>query len=174
MPTTDAELVRRVLLLQDRGAYCGLVRKYQGEVRAYLLRLTRSREWADDIAQETFLHGFRRLNQLKDHGKYRSWIYSLAHSQFLQWHRGHEVFESGENVEAAHETDFFAGTEVRLLFQNLRPEECSALTLCLAHEFTHAEAAEALKLPLGTVKSLVLRAREKLNATIDDKLGVRV
>src|SRR5580704_5572813 len=109
----DSELVRRVLLLQDRGAYCGLVRKYQAEVRSYLARLTRSREWADDIAQETFLHGFRRLDQLKDHGKFRAWIFALAHSQFLQWHRAHENFEEHEDQELAASGDPFAGTEVR-------------------------------------------------------------
>src|SRR4051812_46906924 len=96
---SDAELVRRVLILNDRDAYCGLVRKYQAEVRSYLLRLLGHRDYADDIAQETFLCGYRRLDQLKDHAKYRSWIYSVAHSQFLQWHRSHETFEPAADEE---------------------------------------------------------------------------
>jgi RNA polymerase sigma-70 factor (ECF subfamily) len=127
-----------------------------------LWRLTGSREFADDIAQETFLSGYRHLDQLKDHDKFRTWIYSVAHSQFLQWHRSQKNFESSEGFDAADETDVFAGAEVRSLFKTLRPEECSALTLCLAHDFSHAEAASALKLPVGTVKSLILRAREKI------------
>jgi RNA polymerase sigma factor (sigma-70 family) len=162
MSASDSELVKRVLLLNDRNAYCGLVRKYQAEMRSYLIRLTRNEEWAGDLAQESFLHGYRRLNQLKDHSKYRAWIYSIAHSQFLQWHRSHESFESDEQQDAVQEGDPFAGVEARQLFKNLRPEECSALTLCLAHDFSHAEAAHMLGVPLGTVKSLILRAREKL------------
>ncbi|MGZ3723554.1 MAG: RNA polymerase sigma factor, partial [Bdellovibrionales bacterium] len=113
-----------------------------------------------------FLNGYRHLDQLKDHDKFRTWIYSVAHTQFLQWHRAHKTFESSENFEAADETDFFAGVEVRSLLKSLRPEECSALTLCLGHDFTHAEAAAALNLPLGTVKTLILRAREKMGAQV--------
>ena len=162
MNHSDEELVRRVLILNDRQAYGDLVRKYQVAVRSYLRRLTANPEWADDIAQEAFLNGYRRLDQLKEFNKFRSWIYAVAHSQFLQWHRSHESFENEENIESPQTEDSFAGTEVRLLFKSLRPEECSALTLCLAHDFTHAEAAEMLNVPLGTIKSLILRAREKL------------
>jgi RNA polymerase sigma-70 factor, ECF subfamily len=164
MQMEDRELVKRVLLLNDRSAYSSLVSRHQSAVRSYLFKLTHSREWADDLAQETFLSGYRHLDQLKDHTKYRSWIFSVAHTQFLQWHRSHKSFESDESHDAAQETDFFAITEVRSLFKSLRPEECSALTLCLAHDFTHQEAADMLGLPLGSVKSLILRAREKIGA----------
>jgi RNA polymerase sigma factor (sigma-70 family) len=165
MQLGDRELVQRVLLLNDRAAYSGLVRKYQAVIRSYLFRLTHSRETADDLAQETFLNGYRRLDQLKDHDKFRSWIYSIAHSEFLQWFRSLKTFElSGESDDVADPTDFFAGAEVRSLFKTLKPEECSALTLCLGHDFTHSEAAAALNLPLGTVKTLILRAREKIGA----------
>ena len=162
MSESDSELVRRVLLLNDRKAYCDLVLKHQVAVRSYLLRLTRNQEWANDIAQETFLNGYRRLDQLKEYGKYRSWIFSIAHTQFLQWHRSHESFESDEGHDEALTCDLFAATEVRVLLKSLRPEESSALTLCLAHDFTHTEAAQMLDMPVGTVKSLILRAREKI------------
>lgn len=161
--TTDAELVRRVLLLNDRNAYCDLVRKYQVAVRSYLARLTQNSEWANDVAQEVFLNGYRRLDQLKEHSKFRSWIFAIAHSQFLQWHRSHETFDPEPDGEMmAADGDSFAGTQIRQMFKQLRPEECSALTLCLAHDFSHQEAAQMLSLPVGTVKSLILRARNKL------------
>lgn len=174
----DRELIRRVLLLNDRNAYCDLVRKYQVAIRAYLFHLTRNSESAGDIAQETFLTGYRRLDQLKDHNKFRNWIYAIAHTQFLQWHRTQENFvnseESGNNPSDFDGTselgrsqgqNFFAATEVRILFKSLRPEERSALTLCLAHDFTHAETAAALNIPLGTVKTLISRARAKIGVS---------
>jgi RNA polymerase sigma-70 factor (ECF subfamily) len=52
---------------------------------------------------------------------------------------------------------------------SLSPEQKASLLLCLASEFTHAEAAEALALPLGTVKSHVARGREKLVAALGAK-----
>ena len=51
----------------------------------------------------------------------------------------------------------------------LPAEQRAALLLCLACEFTHAEAADALALPLGTVKSHVARGREKLMAALGAK-----
>ena len=162
-PNSDAELIQKVLILNDRNAYCDLVRKYQVEVRSYLWRLTLNQEWANDVAQETFLHGYRNLDQLKDRNKFRPWIYSVAHTQFLQWRRSIDNFEpEAEGGFAVSESDPFAATEVRILFKALRPEERSALTLCLAHQFTHREASEMLNLPLGTIKSLILRVREKI------------
>ena len=53
----------------------------------------------------------------------------------------------------------------------LPPDQKAALLLCLACEFTHAEAAEALALPLGTVKSHVMRGREKLAAALGEHHG---
>ncbi|MGE4133472.1 MAG: RNA polymerase sigma factor [Bdellovibrionales bacterium] len=166
MSQSDEELVNRVLVLNDRQAYCDLVRKYQVDLRSYLARLVRNPEWAGDLAQEAFLTGYRKLNQLKNPAKFRSWIYSIAHTEFLQWNRGRALTESLENWDSGDNADVFAGTEVRLLFKGLRAEECSAVTLCLAHDFTHAEAAQMLGLPVGTVKSLILRARIKMGAKL--------
>jgi len=53
----------------------------------------------------------------------------------------------------------------------LPPEQKAALLLCLACEFTHAEAAETLAMPLGTVKSHVARGREKLCAALGERDG---
>ncbi len=49
----------------------------------------------------------------------------------------------------------------------LAPAESAALTLCYAFGHSHGEAAEILQLPLGTVKSHVLRGREKLKALLE-------
>jgi RNA polymerase sigma-70 factor (ECF subfamily) len=54
---------------------------------------------------------------------------------------------------------------------DLSPEQKAALLLCLGCEFTHAEAAEALAMPLGTVKSHVARGREKLTAALGERDG---
>lgn len=49
----------------------------------------------------------------------------------------------------------------------LAPEVRAAVTLCLAADFSHAEAAEALAMPLGTVKSHIQRGRDKLHALLE-------
>ena len=167
---SDAGLVQRVLLLNDKNSYCDLVRKYQIEVRTYLFRLVRNQELASDLAQEVFLQGYRKLNQLKEPDKFRSWVYTIAHYQFLQWYRSHENFlEESKIPDHGVESSVFAGLEVASLFKHLKAEEQSVLTLCLAQEFSHTEAAEALGMPLGTVKTLIHRAREKLGGLLEQQ-----
>lgn len=170
----DRELVQRVLVLDDRNAYTLLVKKHQQSIRAYLTRLTRVREIADDLAQETFLLGYRRIAQLKDHGKFLAWIYSIAHTQFLMWVRAQKGVEteafSSETEVASHDglemaDRMSAKMEAEEVLRDMKPEERSALVLCLAHDFTHTEAAEILGMPVGTIKSLIFRARQKLGVS---------
>ena len=160
----DREWVQKVLLFDDRKAYSSLVRKHQATVRAFLLRRTRNLELADDLAQETFLQGYRRLDQLKDGSKFISWILSIAQNQFLQWARAQKNMTSELPDPGAEDPALTAGVEAASLLKSMRPEERSAMILCLGHEYTHTEAAEILKVPLGTVKSLILRAKQKLGA----------
>ena len=159
---SDRERVQRALVLDDRAAYGDLVRKYQVEIRTYLTRLTRNKEAADDLAQESFLHGYRHLAQLADGAKFRPWLFAIAHTQFLQWWRRRKDTSSELPETGGGEARVSARVEVESLLKALRPEERSAMILCLGHDFTHAEAAATLGLPLGTVKSLILRARQKL------------
>lgn len=160
--SSDSELVRRTLVLKDRGSYGQLVQKYQTEIRTYLLRLTRNKELADDLAQESFLLGFRNLNQLNESAHYRAWVYKIAYREFLKWARRKK--ENCNEVPDVGYSDITvsARSEVNSLLSQVRPEEQAALILCLGQEFTHHEAAEILQMPVGTIKSLILRAREKL------------
>jgi len=156
-----------VVLLDDRAAYSSLVRRHQVAIRTYLTRLTHNLEIADELAQETFLSGYRRITQLQDLDKFLPWIYSIAHTQFLQWLRTQKknVPEERRTVEASVGTEIVtAGIELESILKPMRPEERSALILCLGHEFSHAEAADILKIPIGTVKSLISRAKAKLGA----------
>jgi RNA polymerase sigma-70 factor (ECF subfamily) len=160
--STDQELVHRTLVLKDKFSYGRLVQKYQKEIRTYLLRLSRNKETADDLAQESFLTGFRNLAQLRDSGQYRAWMFRIAYHEFLQWLRRQKETAT-EDVEAHYENETLsAKAELNSLLKQIRDEERAAIILCLGHGFTHGEAAELLKVPEGTVKSLILRAREKI------------
>jgi RNA polymerase sigma-70 factor (ECF subfamily) len=174
---SDRELVQRVLILDDRNAYSALVRKYQSQIRAYLYRRTRDREWADDLAQEAFLQGYRSIHQLSGGDRFRGWLFTIAHRQFLQAYRSrtneHQSIDNwpGDGVvlfEPVSSAGLDERAEVQALLSSLRANEQEAIILCLGYEFTHPEAAEILGLSVGTVKSLVLRAREKLR---DGALG---
>lgn len=81
----DRALVARALLGQDRRAFEQLLRRHQGMVRAQLRRLLHGDEAAaDDLAQETFLLAWRKLDQFRGESRFSTWLYRIAYSCSLQ------------------------------------------------------------------------------------------
>jgi len=155
----------------DTAAFGALVRVYQSKVRGFLRRLTRGdAALADDLAQETFLEAHRKVAQYRGEGSFGSWLCGIAWSRFLMERRKRKE----EPLEAQPETacedagpSIIARLDLERAMARLSAEERAALTLCYALGHSHGEAAEILSLPLGTVKSHVLRGREKLKAMLE-------
>jgi RNA polymerase sigma-70 factor (ECF subfamily) len=155
----------------DDVAFGTLVRLHQGKVRAFLLRMTKSNHaLADDLAQDTFLEAYRKITQYRGDGTFQSWLYRIAYSRFLMAVRRKRPESTEVDADIAA-PDQRAATDARLdlerAMQRLSPPERAALTLCYAMEFSNGEAAEVLNMPVGTVKSHVLRGREKLKALLE-------
>lgn len=164
---TDAALVERARAGSD-AAFGQLVGRHQAAVRAFLRR-TLGGGWAeaDDLAQETFLAAWGSLRSLKDPAGLRAWLCGIA------WRRAQDRIRGrlrGAARDAAwlETIDLPAGIshEDRLslaaALEELGPDVRACVSLCLAEDWSHAEAAEALGLPLGTVKSHVQRGRARL------------
>jgi RNA polymerase sigma-70 factor (ECF subfamily) len=164
----EAALIGRVVALDDHVAFTVLVRRHQSAVRRFLRRLTGA-DWslADDLAQETFLKAYRHISTFRGRGRFLSWLFRIAYQEFVTVRRRQptrlpeavdEDLSAGEGVESR-----YAGAlTVDRLVDRLRPDERAALLLHYRHDLTHEEVAATLDLPLGTVKSLIRRARFKL------------
>lgn len=155
----------------DDVAFGALVRKFQGKVRSFLMRMTRGNHaLADDLAQETFLEAWRKLAQFRGEGTFQSWLYRIAYTRFLMEVRKRRP-EGAELDDDLPAPDSSGASDARLdlerAMQRLSAAERATLTLCYAMEFSNTEAAEVLDMPLGTVKSHVLRGREKLQAILE-------
>jgi RNA polymerase sigma-70 factor (ECF subfamily) len=168
--STDTILVQRART-GDAAAFGMLVRQHQSKLRGFLRRLTRAdAALADDLAQETFLEAHRKLDQFRGEGSFGSWLCGIAWSRFLMERRKRKE-EPLESPDETASVDTSSASLVRLDLEKamaqLAPPERAALTLCYAFGHSHGEAAEILDLPLGTVKSHVLRGREKLKALLE-------
>lgn len=157
----------------DAAAFGVLVREHQSKVRGFLRRLTRGdAALADDLAQETFFEAWRKIVQYRGEGSFSGWLCGIAWSRFLMDRRKRKE-EPAEDLDQTALFDPRSGTEARLDLEKamarLAPAESAALTLCYALGHSHGEAAEILGLPLGTVKSHVLRGREKLQPMLETK-----
>ena len=177
--TTDAEDDESLLAAVRGGsdlAFNMLIDRHQQAVRTFLRGLTANHSDADDIAQETFLAAWTQARSFRGLGSVRSWLFSIAWRKAKgnqrRWFRGArrdtDWHESSVGAEAA-ETSTEDRIVLRQALLSLPLDQRAAIVLCLGSGYTHAEAAEMLAMPLGTVKSYVLRGREKLRGMLGDK-----
>lgn len=148
-------------------AFSRLVERHQQALRAFLRRACGDWAAADDLAQETFLAAWSRIGRLKTGASVRAWLCGIGYNKHLTAVRsaGRERARA-----AAYEADRVepvdAPAEDKLALEKamaqLPTEQRACVALCLAADFSHAEAAEALNMPLGTVKSHVSRGRARL------------
>jgi RNA polymerase sigma-70 factor (ECF subfamily) len=171
------ERAEETLLLRarrgDAEAFGRLVREHQSTLRGFLRRLTRGdAALSDDLAQEAFLEAWRKIGQKREEGSFPGWLCSIAWSRFLM-HRRRRTEEPLENANDAPslepEPASAAKLDLEKAMARLAPAERAALTLCFALGYSHGEAAQILDMPLGTVKSHVLRGRERLISMLEAK-----
>lgn len=167
MTGETAQLVKAARAGSD-AAFARLVRLNQSPVRAFLRR-TLSGGWAeaDDVAQETFLTAWRSLRSLRDETGFRPWLMGIAWRKAQDRMRGSLRAASRDRawLDAApppSEVSITDAIAVTTAMQALAPDTRACVALCLADGWSHAEAATALGLPLGTVKSHVARGRVRL------------
>ena len=172
MSLTDADLVARVLLNDDHHAFSELVRRHQSAVRGLLRQLTRTdAALADDLAQEAFLKAFKNIRSFRGEAKFSTWLYRIAYNCFREdARRRKELVGIDETqLEAEQDPNTVDPALRQDLMQALRLlplHERSAVLLCCQQGLSHDEAARVLDIPLGTVKTNVLRGREKLKKTL--------
>jgi RNA polymerase sigma factor (sigma-70 family) len=176
--TSDTDLIVRVLERDDRHAFAELVRRHQSAVRTLLRRLTGGdRARADDLAQETFLRAYRGLRGYQGGARLSTWLHRIAYRLYLDDlarnpRPGSAPPALGSPEHSAATSDAIAPHRVQsaaLLRHDLEgalrllPEaERAALAVVYGAELTHEEAARVLGCPLGTLKTNVARAKERL------------
>lgn len=156
-------------------AFGRLVQTHQQGLRAFLRRLSANPADADDLAQETFVFAWEHIERFDPVRPFRPWLFGIGWRKYRERKRSWLRLLTREGRAAATETSFLPDPGLKLdlakAMRSLAPEQRAALLLCLGAEFTHAETAEALALPLGTVKSHVARGREKLATVLGGSDG---
>jgi RNA polymerase sigma factor (sigma-70 family) len=176
-PLSDAALIARVVVSDDRHAFGELVRRHQSAVRATLRKLAGGNiALADDLAQETFLLAYRNLKSFRQEAKFSTWLYRIAYNTFLADARKMKELPLPEDADDLGPIDAVEGTSVarsaalsidlERAMVILSDAERAAIVQCYHNDLTHEEAAEVLGWPIGTVKTHILRAKEKLRTRL--------
>ncbi|HEY8571167.1 sigma-70 family RNA polymerase sigma factor [Phenylobacterium sp.] len=161
----------------QRQAFGELVRRHGSAVRGLLRRMGAQSAEADDVAQDAFLAAFERITEFRGEGTFAGWVKRIAARAYLrrlqkERRLGALAAENGEDETHALTGDADGRIDLDEAMKGLGPAERLCVSLCFGAGLSHGEAAEALNLPLGTVKSHVKRSLDKLRARLAPVEGV--
>ena len=183
-PVSDAQLIARCLVGDDRHAFTELVKRHQSAVRACLRKLTAGNHaLADDLAQETFVLAWRNLKSFRQEARFSTWLYRIATNCWLMHARKRQeellgdrdatlADEEADTMSHLSETvsDHARSASLKLDLERamgmLSAPERAALVQCYHNDLSHEEAAYVLGCPVGTVKTHVFRAKQKLKVAL--------
>jgi RNA polymerase sigma-70 factor (ECF subfamily) len=173
---TDQELVIRSL--HDKNAFAAIVERYQAAIRRYVIRLgSLNDDDADDLLQDIFLKVYVNLNDYDQDLKFSSWLYRIAHNEvksFFRKKRARPVIINSEDRELLFENirdETSVGDQsqrannvvfIDRAMAQLTPAQREVLILKFFEEKSYNEISDIMKIPMGTVATLIARGKRKL------------
>ena len=162
---------------QDSSAFGELVRRHQSQVRNFLRKLARDHSLADDLSQDCFVHAWDKIHTYSGSGSFIGWLLKIAYTTFLQSKRKskryHEVLEQVGHVTDVEATGYTQEsdelTDLDKFLAILSEEERVIMIFSYACGLSHREISDASSLPVGTVKSVIFRAKEKIRTSFEIK-----
>lgn len=145
-------------------------------LRAYAMLLTRNHASADDLCQETAYRVLRAHDQFTMGTNFTAWVYRILRNEFINSLRRskrtmvpiEEVPESAFAIEPQQETLIFTNQVIQAMGR-LLPEQREVLLLVCASGLSYDQAAAEIKCSIGTVKSRIWRARQHIDAMIEQE-----
>ncbi len=171
----DNDLVARVVASGDTHAFGELIRRHQSQVRNFLRKLAQNPELADDLAQDCFLHAWDKLRTYSGRGTFIGWLMKVAYTTFLQSKRKSkrygEILEEAGHLGDAESRSYTEPvddvTDLDKLLGVLNEEERAVIVMSYACGLSHREISEATDQPVGTIKSLIFRSKEKIRTSFE-------
>lgn len=183
--TEDLELVRKAIL-NDQKAYAELMVRYKDAIYFMILKMVNNKEDANDLTVEAFGKAFENIDKYKPDFAFSTWLFKIATNNCIDYIRKKRLKTT--SIDSAYDNQ--DGEEVRIDFasEGLDPEEKmikkqkndlmrtivdnlparykQLVILRYFDERSYEEIADELKLPVGTVKAQLFRARDLLFNTI--------
>ena len=188
--TQDQTLIR-ASLSGDRRAFETLYHKYQSQIYGTLAQRISDRDTIDDLMQDTFFRAYRSLHTFKGQAAFSTWLTQIALNVYRSHLRSQQVRQNWvrqtEDPEVVHNVlrDLIPGAlpdqivekreRIQLVhksIQNLPERYRKAMWLRYVMDWSYEEITQALRVPLGTVKTWLCRARRQLKSEFR-KLGLQ-
>lgn len=155
----------------DRDQFIAQVKTQQNALRSFLLALCGGNfADADDIAQESLVKAYLAIDRYTDSGKFKSWLFKIAHNTFLNHTaalKQYDSIEAAETVATQESADHnFAHQQLYLALSTLPPKERAAITLYYLSGYTIKEIAAITEVNADAVKKQLSRGRDRLKQLI--------
>lgn len=168
----DLALISQVINNKSHQAFSRLVEKYQSGIRHFLRRLnTGDYHGAEDLAQETFLIAYQKIHQFKSTGNFNSWLHTIAYRLFIKNLNKVNIqsYQLELHEQSMDNKAIDADVYAEQLMKLLNPKQRVVITLSCAQGMSHEEIHKITQIPLGSVKSLIKRAKLKILQAVESE-----
>ncbi|HEX7904539.1 MAG TPA: sigma-70 family RNA polymerase sigma factor [Chitinophagaceae bacterium] len=183
----DNEIISKVLN-GDHEAYAGLVNRYQNYVFTLTLRMIKSREDAEEVAQDIFIKAYRSLSSFRGDSKFSTWLYTIVNTTAITFLRkkkldihsldNEKVFEVADSQDSGLRANLVEQKSKVSMVNNaialLNPDDAQIITLFYKAEQTLEEIAQVLGLETNTAKVRLHRARTRLKEKMETHFAEEV
>lgn len=165
----DLQTLVQQCLAGNQPAMLALVERFRGQVFGLCYRMLGQRQDAEDAAQETFVRVLRNLHRWDPERAFEPWLLAIAGNRCrtaISTRRrrpaGEGLIDQIPDTTPDEQAAASLSEEVHRALAGVRPEYRQAFVLFHEQELSYAEIAEAMEVPLGTIKTWVHRARREL------------
>lgn len=179
---TDEELVKSTL--KESVYFRFIIERYTDKLSRYILRLTSVRkEDVEDILQDVFISVYKNLNSFDSDMKFSSWIYRITHNKVTSlWRKNKNkaiIFKNDDSLELFKNIVSKDDTllelnnqdiqrDVTQILKKLKKEYAEILILKFLEDKSYLEISDILKKPMGTVATLINRAKKEFREVVED------
>lgn len=186
----DYKLIRNALDNSDQSAYAELLNRYKESVNFMMHKICNNKDDAEDLTIEAFGRAFKNLHQYVPNYAFSTWLFKIASNNAIDFIRKKNqkfnisldnTFNSSDNYSLAPnlkttnldpEEQFIRKQKIetiRFFVDNLKPKYKIMIDYFYFQELSHEEISNRLKLPIGTIKAQLSRARDLLYNVLKDK-----
>ena len=176
----DKEIISSILQ-GDKNAYAELVTRYQNYVFTLTLRLIKSREDAEEVAQDVFVKAYRSLKDFRGESKFSTWLYTIVNTTSITFLRKKKLsiqslddertFEVADSKDSGLRADQVEKKSRIAMVTNaislLNPDDAEVITLFYKAEQSLEEISKILGMETNTVKVRLHRARTRLKEKME-------
>lgn len=189
MPTglNDNEIISKVLN-GNSSAYAELVNRYQNYVFTLTLRMIKSREDAEEVAQDIFIKAYRSLASFRGDAKFSTWLYTIVNTTCITFLRkkklevhsldNEKVFEAADSVDSglrANQVEQKSRSAmVSIAISLLSPDDAQVITLFYKAEQSLEEISKAMGIEVNAAKVRLHRARTRLKEKMQEYFAAEV